>query len=310
MIEQKNISGRAWAEMALLGLIWGASFLSIRLALNEIPVFTLVLHRVGWAMLVLWGVVFLMRLPLPRDMRTWWAFLVMGVVNNVIPFALLAWGQLHIETGLASILNGTTAIFGIILAAIFFADERLTANRVIGVLLGFIGVAFALGIESLASFDLRSIAQLAVLGATLSYGLASCWARARLSHLPPQIAAAGMLTGSTLVLLPLALIFDGPIQFSLMPITWGAIAYYSLLGTAGAFLLYYRILGMAGSGNLMLVTLIVPPIAIVLGAVVLGEELRPSAYVGFAILALGLLILNKTLKLPRMLKIDRTSAPK
>ena len=123
--------------MGLLGAIWGASFLSIRLALNEIPVLTLVLHRVGWAMLVLWGVVLLMRLPLPRDIRTWWAFLVMGVVNNVIPFALLAWGQLHIETGLASILNGTTAIFGIILAAIFFADERLTANRVIGVLLGF-----------------------------------------------------------------------------------------------------------------------------------------------------------------------------
>ncbi|MFT7596454.1 MAG: drug/metabolite transporter (DMT)-like permease, partial [Paracoccaceae bacterium] len=110
-----------------------------------------------------------------------------------------------------------------------------------------------------------------------------------------KVAAAGMLTGSTVMLLPGALIIDGPIRFDLQPVTWAAIAYYALFATAGAYLLYYRILAMAGSGNLMLVTLLIPPVAIVLGAAILGEDLRPQAYGGFALLALGLLVLNGTL---------------
>jgi len=176
-----------------------------------------------------------------------------------------------------------------------FADERLTIRKVVGVTLGFAGVATAIGLDSFASFDLRSSAQLAVLAGTLSYAFASAWARARLGHLSPQVAAAGMLTGSTLMLLPAALIIDGPIRFDLQPVTWTAIAYYALFATAGAYLLYYRILAMAGSGNLMLVTLLIPPVAIVLGVAILGEDLRPQAYGGFALLAVGLLVLNGTL---------------
>lgn len=292
MNTQKSISGRAWAEMLLLGLIWGGSFLSIRIALNEVPVVTTVLHRTGWAMLLLWGVVWAKRLPIPRDPRVWAAFLIMGLLNNVIPFALMAWGQLHIETGLTSILNAATAIFGVIVASAVFADERLTLRRAIGVGLGFLGVATAIGLDAFASFDLRSTAQLAVLAGALGYAFASAWARARLGQLPPQIAAAGMLSGSTLMLLPAAILIDGHIAFDLQPVTWLAIAYYALIATAGAYLLYYRILGMAGSGNLMLVTLLIPPVAITLGALVLGESLSPQAYAGFALLALGLLILN------------------
>ncbi|MHA6262014.1 DMT family transporter [Arenibacterium sp. CAU 1754] len=298
MTMQKTISRRAWGELLLLGLIWGGSFLSIRIALDEVPVVTTVLHRTFWAMLVLWGFVMAQRLPLPREARTWGAFLVMGLANNVIPFGLLTWGQLHIETGLTAILNGATAIFGVIIAAIVFSDERLTAPRIIGVTLGFIGVATAVGLESLARFDLQSTSQLAVLGATLSYGIAASWARARLGHLAPQVAAAGMLTASTLILIPLALLIDGPVSFNLKAETWAAIVYYSLFATAGAYLLYYRVLGMAGSGNLMLVTLVIPPVAIILGAIVLNEELKPNAYGGFAVLALGLLILNGTIRLP------------
>ena len=292
---QKSISRRAWAELLLLGLIWGGSFLSIRIALDEVPVVTSVLHRTGWAMLVLWAVVFMARLPVPRDPKVWMGFLVMGLLNNVIPFGLMTWGQLYIETGLTSILNAATAIFGVVVAALVFADERLTTRRTLGVALGFLGVATAIGLRNFATFDLRSTAQLAVLAGTVSYALASSWARARLSDLPPQIAAAGMLTGSTLVLLPVALLIDGPVRFDLQTDTWIAIAYYSVVATAGAYLLYYRVLAMAGSGNLMLVTLLIPPVAIVLGAVVLGEDLRPRAFAGFALLALGLLILNGTL---------------
>lgn len=292
MSTQKSISPRAWTELALLGLIWGGSFLTMRIALNEIPVLTVVLHRVFWAMLVLWVAVFAMRLPVPRDPKVWGAFLVMGLLNNVIPFGLMTWGQLHIESGLTAILNATTAIFGVIVAALLFADERLTWRKGIGVALGFAGVTLAIGAGQLTDFDPRSLAQLAVLGGTLSYALASAWARARLGGLAPQVAAAGMLTGSTLILLPAAWVLDGPPELTLLPATWGAIGYYALLGTAGAYLLYYRVLGMAGSGNLMLVTLIIPPVAILLGALVLDEALSPGAFGSFALLALGLLILN------------------
>ena len=291
-MNQKILTPRAWAELFLLGLIWGGVFLAVRVTLDELPFVTTVLHRTFWAMLVLWGAVLWMRLPIPRDAATWGAFLVMGLLNNVIPFALMAWGQLHIESGLTSILNAATAVFGVIVAALVFADERLTPRRAMGVALGFGGVVTAIGPGALASFDLRSTAQLAVLVGTLSYALAGTWARARLSHLPPQLAAAGMLTGSTLVLLPAALLIDGPLQLDLLPRTWAAIAYMAVIATAGAYLLYYRVLRMAGSGNLMLVTLVIPPVAIVLGALARAEALPPRAFAGFALLALGLLLLN------------------
>lgn len=278
--------------MLLLAAIWGASFLSIRIALDEVGPLTAVAHRVGWAALALWGVVWLMRLPVPRDPKIWLGFLGMGVLNNVIPFALMSWGQLHIETGLTSILNAATAIFGVIMAALFFADERITARKAIGVGLGFAGVAMAIGLENLRSFDLRSLAQLAVIGGTISYALASVWARKRLAGQPPQVAAAGMVTGSTLIMLPLSWMVEGPLTLNLQTDTMVAIGYYALIGTALAYLLYYRVLAMAGSGNLMLVTLLIPPFAIVLGGLVLHETLRASAYGGFALLALGLLVLD------------------
>jgi drug/metabolite transporter (DMT)-like permease len=163
---------------------------------------------------------------------------------------------------------------------------------VLGVGLGFLGVATAIGLSSVADFDLRSGAQMAVLAGTLSYACAGAWARKRLGGLPPQLAAAGMLTASTLILVPAALLIDGPPRFDLQTDTWLAIGYFALVATAGAYLLYYRVLSMAGSGNLMLVTLLIPPVAIGLGALVLGEGLPPRAFLGFALLALGLLILN------------------
>ena len=295
---QKTISPRAWAELIILGLIWGASFLSIRIALNEIGPLTAVAHRTVWAMLILWTYVIAARLPLPNTPRIWGAFVAMGLLNNVIPFSLMAWGQLHIETGLTSILNAATAIFGVIAAAIFFADERLTARKVIGVTLGFLGVATAIGLSALTQFDIRSLGQLAVIGGTISYALAGVWARKMLGGLTPQVAAAGMLTGSSLITLPAAWIVEGPISLQLSPQTWAAIAYYAIVATAIAYLLYYRVLAMAGSGNLMLCTLLVAPVAIILGALVLGEALPLRAYAGFGLLALGLIILDGRLLKP------------
>ncbi|MEL6566105.1 MAG: DMT family transporter [Pseudomonadota bacterium] len=292
MMTQKSLSGRAWAELLLLAVIWGGSFLSIRIALDEVGPLTSVAHRTVWAMLVLWAVVVAMRLPVPRDPRVWLAFLGMGILNNVIPFGLMAWGQLYIETGLTSILNAATAIFGVIVAALVFADERITLRKGIGVTLGFLGVATAIGLDNFRNFDLRSLAQIAILGGTISYALAGAFARHFLGGLSPQVAAAGMLTGASVVTLPLAWSVEGPISLALQTDTILAIGYYAIIATAGAYLLYYRVLAMAGSGNLMLVTLLIAPVAITLGALVRHEALSPNAFIGFGLLALGLIILD------------------
>ena len=292
MSDQKSLSGRAWAEMLVLALIWGGSFLSIRIALDEISPLMSVAHRVTWAMLVLWVVVAVMRIPLPRNSRIWFTFLVMGLLNNVIPFGLMAWGQLHIESGLTSILNAFTAVIGVVMAALFFSDERLMPRKIIGVVLGFFGVAVAIGLENFKNFDLRSLAQLAVIGGTVAYAVAGVWARKNLVGMPPQLAAAGMLTGATVIMLPLVYFVEGLPTFDLQPRTLVAIGYYAVIATAAAYLLYYRVLAMAGSGNLMLVTLLVAPVAITLGAVVLGEKLSANALIGFVILAVGLIILD------------------
>ncbi|SMX50841.1 DMT family transporter [Maliponia aquimaris] len=290
---QTSLSPRAWAELILLGLIWGGSFLAIRTALDEIGPLTSVLFRTGIAALALWPVIWLRGIKVPRGARLWASLLVMGVLNNVIPFTLMAWGQLHIPTGLTSILNATTAIFGVLVAAIVFADEKLTARKALGVTLGFAGVATAIGPAALLNLDLTSTAQLAVIAGTFSYACAGAWARSRLSgQLAPLAAAAGMLTCSSLVMLPLTLWSEGVPNLDLHPATWAGILYYALIATACAYLLYYRVLAMAGSGNLMLVTLLIPPVAIVLGALVRGEELHTEAYAGLLLLALGLAVLD------------------
>jgi drug/metabolite transporter (DMT)-like permease len=276
----------------LLALIWGGVFLAIRLALDEVPFVTTVAHRVFWAAVILWIYVLARGLPVPKDRKTWISLFVMGCLNNVIPFSLMAWGQLYIESGLASVFNSSTAIFGVIIAAVLLADERLTVRKVVGSLIGFFGVVTAIGLDSLRSLDITSLAQLAVVAGTISYGFAGVWGRLNLSTLTPQVAAAGMLTGSSAVMVPAAFLIDGTPSFDLGATTLCAIAYYVIFATAGAYLLYYRILAAAGSANVMVVTLLMPPISIVLGAIVLNETLSPNVYVGLALLALGLIILD------------------
>ena len=298
MTPQKSIPPRAWAELLLLATIWGGSFISNRLALNEVPVLTTVAFRVAGACILLWIYVRLRRLPVPRAPRIWLAFLAMGLLNNALPFTLITWGQLTIPSGLAAIVNASTAIFGVLVAALAFRDERLTARRLTGVLLGFAGVAVAIGLQALATLNLASLPQLALVAAAISYALAAVFARRMLGGLPPQVAAAGMLTGSSLLMLPTALWIDGPPVLTHGAQVWGALGYLAIISTAGAYLLYYRVLGMAGAGNLSLVTLLTAPVAIVMGALILNEALPLRAYAGFALIALGLLIIDGRL-LPR-----------
>lgn len=276
--------------LIVLAMVWGGSFFFAEVALTEVPPLTITLHRVAWAVPILFVVVWRMGLKLPRSPKIWGAYLVMGALNNAIPFSLIFWGQTEIESGLASILNGTTAVFGAVVAGLVLKDEPLSIRKIIGALLGLLGVATILGLDLLRGFDLRNLAQLAVLGAALSYAFASVWGKLRLAGQPPQMNALGMLMGSTVLMAPLAIFVDGPPSFALSLPVWAALVSVASLSTALAYLLYFGILVRAGAANLMLVTLLIPPFAITLGAVILGEELAGAAYAGFGLIALGLLV--------------------
>lgn len=292
MTTDKSLTPLATVQLIGLALLWGGSFLAIRTALDQIGVLTSVAWRVAPAALALWLWVAFRRLPVPRGRAIWGAFLVMGVVNNLIPFALMAWAQLHIETGLTSILNATTAIFVVPLAALAFRDERMSARKIVGVGLGFGGVVVAIGPEALTGLDLRSAAQLAVLGGAFSYAVAALWGRARLGGVRPEVAAAGMLSASALIAVPAAVIVEGVPSLDLAPATWAGIGYYALCSTALAYMLYYRLLLAAGAANTGFVTLMIPPIAIALGAAARGEALAPQAFLGLGLLAAGLIVLD------------------
>ncbi len=278
------------ALLLALAAVWGGSFFFAEIALQALPPLTIALHRVFWALPALYLCLRWRGLALPRAPRIWAGFLVMGALNNAIPFSLIFWGQQWLEGGRASILNGTTAMFGAVAAGLFLKDEPLTLNKSAGALLGLAGVAVIMGPEALVALDPRSLAQLAILGAALSYALASVWGKTALAGQPPLVNAFGMVAGSTVLLLPVVLLTDGLPQLSLPAPVWGALAGLSLLSTALAYLLYFAILRLAGAANLMLVTLLIPPFAIGLGALFLDEALPPSAFAGFAVIALGLLI--------------------
>lgn len=292
METQKSLSPLATSLILLLGLIWGGTFPAARVVLQELGPLTIVGHRTFWAALLLWGFVALRRVQIPRSPRIWVALGVMGVLNNVMPFSLTFWAQQHIEASLTAILNGATAIFGVLMAAIFLSDERLTLRKLAGIATGFLGVATVIGLEHLRAFDLRSAGQLAVLGAALCYALAGVWARKHLAEVPLSVAAAGMLTAAACVMLPTAWMTEGAPTFVLSPTTLALLAYITIPGTGLAFLLYYKVLSLAGSGNLLLVTLVVPVVAIILSTLFLGETLTPNAFAGFGLLALGLAILD------------------
>lgn len=292
MANERTMSGRAWSELFLIATIWGGSFLSVRIALNDIAFPAVVAHRVFWAAVALWVWVLARRLPLPKGWRVWRAFFVMGLLNNVLPFSLLAWGQQYVATGLTSVLNASTAVFAPIVAAIFLSDEQLSRRKALGTAVGFSGVVVAIGPGVLTGLDLTSLGQLAFLGSSLCYALAGVWGRVHLSHLRPEVAAAGMLTVSSTIAVPAALLFSNGRLFPTSPEGLLATGYISLVATALAFLVFWRVMAMAGVANLLLVTMLIPPIAIALGAAVLGETLAPSAYGGFLLLALGLVIID------------------
>ncbi|HYH39453.1 MAG TPA: DMT family transporter [Azospirillum sp.] len=281
-----------WLMLILLSVLWGGAFLFGKMAVAELRPFTVVLARVALAAAALALVVRAAGLRMPGTARAWRPFFVLGLLNNLVPFSLIFWGQTQIASGLAAILNATTPLFGVVLAHALTPDERLTAPRLAGVLLGIGGVAVIVGPEALGGAGTAVLAQIAVLGAALSYGCAGIYGR-RFRGTPPLVTAAGQVTASALMILPVALLADRPWEGA-MPgaATWGALAGLALLGTAGAYVLYFRIMARAGATNAMLVTLLIPVSALLLGAVVLGEAVEPRQVVGMALIGLGLAVID------------------
>lgn len=273
-----------------LAAVWGGSFFFAEIALDEVPPLTVTLHRVVWAVPILWLVVRWKGIAIPLGPRVWGAYLVMGALNNAIPFSLIFWGQTRIDSGLASILNGTTAVFGAVVAGLLLADERLTPRKLVGAGFGLLGVAAIMGVDLLSGLDPSNLAQLAVLAGALSYAFASVWGKIALKGIAPEMNALGMLTGSSILMVPVALMSDGVPQLALSPGIWASLLALASLSTALAYLLYFGILVRAGAANLMLVTLLIPPFAVGLGAAFLDETLSPEALVGFGLIAVGLII--------------------
>jgi drug/metabolite transporter (DMT)-like permease len=285
-----QMNGRDWLILGSLALIWGGAFFFIGVAVRHVQPLTYVLLRLSIAATAMWLFLRLkgQSLDLPRG--AWRSIFLLALLNNCLPFALFGWGQTHIASGLASILNATTPIWGVVVAHFLTHDERMSPRKIAGVLLGFGGVAVMIGPSLLSSLGSSALAQLACVTASLSYALAAVWARRfKRQGISPLSVTTGQLTAGALMMLPVSMILDRPWTHAFPPLSaWAAIVSLALLCTAFGYVLYFRLIATSGATNALLVTLLVPPVAILLGGLFLGETLAPQDFAGLALIALGL----------------------
>lgn len=287
-----RMTTQSWVLIIILATIWGSSFLFARIAVLEIPPLTLVFLRVALAALALNLYLLWQSNGFTHTRAVWRDFAIMGVINNIIPFGLIFYGQLEIGAGLAAIINAMTPIWTVIIANFGTSDEKFSSHKIIGVILGFIGVAVLIGASMAEGFQASTIGQIAVLGATISYGFAGVFGR-RFAQVPPMQTARGQLSMSSLLILPLVLLFDQPWQLDWpsSAALWSVIT-LAILCTAIAYLMFFKILATAGAVNVSLVTFLVPPSAIVLGILVLGETLELNHIIGMGIIMAGLIVID------------------
>lgn len=282
---------RTWLLLILLSVLWGGAFFFIGAALRELPPLTIVLVRVSLGAVALLPFLKMLGGAWPKTLAEWKPFFVMGLLNNVIPFSLLAAGQTYISSGLASVLNATTPLFTVLVLA-GFGDERLIARRVVGVLLGLAGVIVLRGPGLTAGHD-QTIGMSLCLAAALSYGFSGLWGRRKFSGVAPITSSICQLICSSLVMSVIVAVTDKPWQLP-MPgaATWLSLIALATLGTALAYVVFFKILSHAGATNVMLVTLLIPVTAILLGTLLLGEPLSTREVAGALIIGSGLLVID------------------
>ena len=283
-----------WSMLGGLSLLWGGSFFFVEITVATFPPLTLVTLRVGLAAAALHLALLAMGRSLPRQRSVWAAFLAMGLLNNAIPYSLIAWGQTHVASGIAAILNATTPLFTLLVAHVGTRDERLSATRLGALTVGFAGVVVMVGADAFGGVTTNTLAQVAVLGGAVAYACAGVFGR-RFAALgvAPMVAATGQVTASTLLLLPVALITDRPWTLPAPTlVTWAAMLGLALASTALAYVLYFRVLATAGATNLLLVTFLIPIGAVALGTALLGERLAGHHGIGMGLIGLGLVAID------------------
>ena len=305
-----RVGPREWGLLGFLSVLWGGSFFFAKVAVAELPPLTLVLARVGLAAVALHLIVPLTGRRMPLTAQPWAAFAVMGLLNNLVPFGLIFWGQTRIASGVASILNATTPLFTVVVAHLLTHDEKITGGRLLGILFGIAGVASMIGPDAVRSLGGGVWGEVAVLGAALSYAFAGVWGcRFRALGLAPLVSACGQLSASTVLVLPLALLLDRPWALTAPhATTWAAVAGLALASTALAYVIFFRVLAAAGATGIALVTFLIPVSAILLGSVFLGERLGVRHFAGMGLIALGLAAIDGRLSRPlRSLGMHRAS---
>ena len=294
MQDQSRMTIGEWGLLVVLSVLWGGSFFFTKVIVQQVPPFTLVLVRFALATGVLGAYLKTQGMPVPQAAAAWAAFAGMGALNNLIPVALIAWSQKTIPSGLSSVLIATTPVFSILVGHCVTTDDRMSANKAVGVALGIAGVAALIGIDTLDG-SLRTVPGiLGCLGAALSYGFANVFGR-RFKRLgiAPTVGAFGQLAATAIMVAPAALVFDRP--WLLPPpsaVVWAAMIGLVLLSTALAYVIFFRLLASAGTTNISLVTLLIPVSAILLGTLVLGERLSALQCAGMAMIGLGLVAID------------------
>ena len=288
-----TMGNREWALLFVLAMIWGSSFFFYKILVETLPPLTVVLARVGIAAVIMNLWLILRRDFMPASPRLWLSFTVMGILNNVIPFTLIAFGETRVTSGIASILNATTPLFTILLAHWLAANEKLTPAKGGGILLGSAGVAVLVGPDALSSLGHTNlVGQLACLLGAISYAFAGIYGR-RFKGLAPLKVATGQITGSSLVLIPLVALVDQPWRLPMpMAASWGAMAGIAMLCTVVAYVIYFQILSAAGATNLLLVTFLLPVTALLLGWLALDEPVGLRTLGGMALIGIGLAIVD------------------
>ena len=294
MSTNPKMSTADWGIILLLSLLWGGAFFMIELGLRGFPPNTLVFLRMALAVPPMLLILKFIGHRLPNDRKSWQQLLVLGAINAALPFILFFWGQTQIDSGLASVLNATTPLWGVVTAHFLTRDEKATPSRIIGVLLGIAGIIVMVGTEALGGISGSVLAQLACLAATLSYAFAAIYGRTlSQSTMTPMVVATGQVITAAILMLPVALIVDHP--WALAAPGWdawaGAIG-LAIPSTAIAYFYYFRLIDRAGASNAMLVAFIMPVIAIILGVVALGEMVELKEIAGAALIALGLVAID------------------
>jgi drug/metabolite transporter (DMT)-like permease len=294
---------KEWGAFWLLGLVWGSSFLWIKIALREIGPFTLVAFRLLFGLIGLGIVMRVQHQSLPRDRRMLLSYSFMGVFNVALPFTLISWGETRIDSALASVLNGTVPLFTTVIAHFWLHDEKITLPRITGLTVGFIGVVVLVSRDLSPGSTHSSLwGQAAVLAAAMSYATAVTFSRKYLRGQPPVVQSTmGLLIAGALQWC-VAPIVERPLHIPTAPITWLALAWLGLLGSCLAYLLYFHLINTWDATRTSMVTYVLPVIGLILGVIFLGEKADWRLVLGSALVVGGIVVVN--LK-PRVSDPDR-----